>query len=65
MKQTVEVPAECPECGGPVCVTDLSPPSGIAHCHNRRDDTECGWRQSFPIDPDSTGLTIVSRELDD
>lgn len=63
MKQIIEHPPECPNCGAsPLCITDLSPPSGMVHCHNRRENIECGWQQRFDLDPAATEYIFVSRE---
>lgn len=63
--QTIRVPGVCPDCGGQVCVHDLGAPWGIVHCHDRETESECGWAQRFPIDPEATSYVIVATPADD
>lgn len=63
--QTIYIPAGCPDCDGPVCVTDLEPPRGTAHCHDPRQEVSCGWVMEFEMVPDVDSYTIVSVDLAD
>lgn len=62
--QTVYVPAECPVCGGRVCITGIDPPTGEAHCHDTI-GSDCGWSMILFLDPAAGSFRFVSVEPED